>query len=127
MHKIEYFDDFDGLLISIEGEPSLEEFLQITEKTAAFHPSRANIDAIYDLSKLDASVVTSDFLRSFVYEIPSETVEKRAGANVAYVALSPLTFGMTRIFQAFIADFPTNTCTFYTIDEAKDWIISNKK
>jgi hypothetical protein len=126
MHRIEYFDDFDGLLINIEGEPSMEELLQIIEKIAAFNPSRTNIDAIYDLSELDASMVTSDFLKSFVYQIPPETVEKRTGASVAYVAQDALTFGMTMVHQALITNLPINTSVFHTVDEAKDWIISNK-
>jgi len=126
MHRIKYFDDFDGLLINIEGEPSLEELLQIIEKITVFNPLRTNIDVIYDLSKLDASVVTSDFLKSFVYQIPSETVEKRAGASVAYVAQDALTFGMTMVHQALITHLPINTSVFHAVDEAKDWIISNK-
>jgi len=126
MHRIEYVDDFDGLLIHIDGEPSVEELLQIVEKAAAFNPSRANIDTIYDLSKLDASVVTSDFLKSFVNQIPSETIGKRAGANIAYVAQEPLTFGMAMVHQALLANFPINTAVFHTVDEAKSWVLSSR-
>ena len=126
MHRIEYVDDFDGLLIKIDGVPSVEELLEIVEKAAAFNPSRTNIDTIYDLSKLDASVVTSDFLKSFVNQISSETTKKRAGASVAYVAQEPLTFGMAMVHQALLAKFPINTGVFHTVDEAKSWVLSSK-
>lgn len=126
MHKIEYLDDFDGLLISMDGEPSVEELLQIVEKAASFTPTRTNIDAIYDLSELDASVVTSDFLKSFINLISPETIEKRAGANVAFVAQKALTFGMAMVLKALLANFPVNTGVFHTVDEAKGWVLGNK-
>lgn len=48
--------------------------------------------------------------------------EKNQNMQVAFVSISPLVFGLCRMYESFYSDGPWQTRVFKTLEEARKWL-----
>lgn len=83
----------------------------------------AGMSILYDLTELDPNSLTTTVIRNYVQRIRDHPAPAAERVRVAFIAPTPLAFGMMRMFEAF-ADFevPRDRAVFRSMDEARAWL-----
>lgn len=93
-------------------------------RIAASDPRYApGMSIIYDLTELDADSLTGQMIREYVQRIRDNPQPAADKVRVAFVAPTPVAFGMLRMFET-VASFevPRDRAVFRTMEEARDWL-----
>ena len=108
----------------IEGPVDTKELLRELE-TLLDHPDfRPGLNGITDLRKSEMDTFTEDVQR--VAEFFIRHREQVGASRTAIVLSGFVTYGMTRMFQAFADDSSVETQIFQDMDEAIEWIESGE-
>jgi len=83
----------------------------------------AGMSILYDLTELDPKSLTTTTIRRYVQRIRDHPAPAAEQVRVAFIAPSPVVFGMIRMFEA-VASFevPRDRAVFRTRDEALAWL-----
>lgn len=112
------------IVITIEGLFSADEFIEIMEQIVTSKEYPANINAVYDLTRMSFDNISSGFLQSLNI-LAKKYGNARRGAKTAYVCPKDLQFGMARTWEVFIDDVPVTTMVTRSMEEALSWINGN--
>ncbi|MCC5886962.1 MAG: hypothetical protein JJT88_11070 [Gammaproteobacteria bacterium] len=83
----------------------------------------AGMSILYDLTDLDPRSLTTATIRKYVQRIRDHSAPAAERVRVAFIAPSPVAFGMIRMFEAFASfEVPRDRAVFRTMDEALAWL-----
>lgn len=78
---------------------------------------------VYDLTELDANSLTTAVVRNYVQRIRDNPAPAAERVRVAFIAPSPVAFGMIRMFEALASSrVPRDRAVFRTMEEALAWL-----
>ena len=114
----------DLTIITVIGNPGLEEYLKVTKK---FYEKEVTKYALIDMSESDVSSVSPTDIQTVAFT-PPEYSKKRAGGKTAIVAPKDITFGLSRMYETMkeMQNLPFPTMAFRTQEEAYDWLFSSE-
>lgn len=109
----------------IEGAVDTDELLKELDTLIKQPDFRPGLNGITDLRKSEMDTFTDDVQRVAEFFIKHR---EQVGASKTAIVLSGfVTYGMTRMFQAFADDSSVETQIFQDMDEALEWIESGKE
>jgi hypothetical protein len=121
--NIDFAGPHSPLIITIKGELTADNVVEILETITNAEDYPANINAVYDFTQMTFDNITNEFLQELDYRIQRENSD-RVGVKTAYVCPKDLQFGMIRAWEAFIDDLPVETLVTRSMDEALSWVMS---
>jgi hypothetical protein len=88
------------------------------------HPRYApGMAIVYDLTELDAESLDARVLREYVKRMQDHPLPVTRPMRVAFVAPTPLAFGMLRMFETIASlEVPRERAVFRTIQDARAWL-----
>jgi len=108
------------LHIVLHGSVTLDEFADVLETITHTEEYPPDVPAIWDLSALDTSdldISMIELLNDIRKRFPERGLTK-----LAIVASSELTFGLSRMYEAFSADLPQMLRVFKDTGSAELWL-----
>jgi hypothetical protein len=122
-YRIE-FSDGGHVTIETSGRADLATFIRYhieLVEDARFRPGMA---ILVDLSELDTRQLSGEDVRAVANDAVSRG-DRIGPAAIAVVGSETATFGLARMWQAFIEGAPFRSKVFHTRDEATDWLRSS--
>jgi len=103
-----------------EGKLSVPE---ITEAVQALYEGVPTSNILWDLSSADTSELRTDDIQG-IASFVKRRAHSRVGGKTAIVAGGDLSFGLSRIYEAYAAmeGQQSEVRTFRSVDEAKQWL-----
>jgi hypothetical protein len=121
--KIDFTGPHSPIIITITGKLTTEDVAEMLEQIVDSEDYPANVNAIYDFTRMSFENITSDFLKSLDYQIQRGDL-RRAGAKTAYVCPEDLKYGMIRVWEVLIDDLNVETLVTRSMEEALNWVNS---
>ena len=118
-----YIKDKDYLLAKIEGILDWEELKLVAKKITSSNEFPANVNTIYDLTKMDFSNITAEFEEKL---IRFRKQLDRGDAKIACVVSSDVGFGMGRMYEVLSDKLPQQVRIFKKQEEAQHWLTPDK-
>lgn len=110
----------DLTVYTVTGASAADEFIKAIEAFFSEAPTRL---VLWDFSRADISRMASDDIRA-VADIVRDKAERRAGGKTALLMPTDISFGLGRMFQAFLGsdDLPYEFTAFRGMPEARKWL-----
>jgi hypothetical protein len=109
----------EGLTVFVaDGRLSVDD---IVEAITSFYKKGKTKDSLWDLRAALLENFPSDGAQK-ISQVASRYKQQRQGGKTAIVASRDLDYGISRMHQAYMADFPWELEVFRSIEEACDWI-----
>ena len=105
----------------MSGDLSVEEYAAVSKAIVSSDSHPPNIRSIWDLTGLNFSAMSREFLDRLVrvrYSMP-----KRHPARLAFVVANDLGFGMSRMFEIVGEHLGDETMVFRDLSEAEEWLL----
>ena len=107
------------VICRVSGTPRAEDFVAATREWLSSPKFIPGMDRVTDLSELDATAVSSDFIERIATAGAGFGDKKNVGRLVMVTGDSPLKFGLSRMFAShFSADVEAPFHFFKTLDKA---------
>lgn len=107
------------LLVTITGQLDMAALQLAAQKIASSNEFPANVNTIYDMTKMDFSNITTEFEEN-VIKLRKQL--DRGDAKIACVTPTDVGFGMGRIYEVLSSNLPQQVRVFRTFEEAINWI-----
>ncbi len=98
------------------------EFLAAYEKLYADPDFDLSFDILVDLRKAESVSRSAAALQSLASSIVPRYERSKSPIKLVFVAKTDVSYGMSRMFQAFADTLPGESMVFRTMDEALDWL-----
>ena len=109
------------LTITTSGPVFVEGFARLIDDVLADARYRRGMAVLVDHAEADFSAVRPDEMQAVAQMLVD--LDDRVGASrLAVVASSPASFGLVRVFQAYVDAAQVDVSLFYTRAEAEDWL-----
>lgn len=115
-------DDGTGVLLTASGVVTDEEYIAAMKEHLSNNELLQRLKySLSDYSPAQKILVSADAIQR-VAELCKKTAASHPEVIVAQVGESDLIFGLSRMFQAYIADLPWEIRLFRTRPEAEAWL-----
>jgi hypothetical protein len=105
-------------VFTAEGPLSVDD---IVEAITSFYKNGRTKDSLWDLRKALLKDYPAEGAQR-ISQVASVYRQERAGGKTAIVAPRDVVYGISRMHQAYMADFPWKLEVFRTIDDACGWL-----
>ena len=100
------------------GPVSVED---VVDAITSFYENGKTLDSLWDLRDAQLKDFPTDGARK-ISQVASQYKQERAGGKTAIVAPRDVDYGISRMHQAYMADFPWEFEVFRSIDDACGWL-----
>ena len=122
MISCRYRQDIDAVLFEISGEFTLAEYLDAMNEFQQSAHFRPGIHSIWDFRKLTVASMPDEDLRA-IAEYQKKIASTRGPSwKAALVVASDLSYGLSRMFEAYSDTAPNQVTVFRSMEEAVNWI-----
>ena len=122
--KYKYHKEKDILLVTAEGEVSLDDLDRLLNDITRSTEFPPDIRTIWDIRKAKLPPSNTDYEERYV------TIRKkypeRGNARIAYVADKDLSFGMARKFEMLSDILPQRMEVFRDFSKAEEWLLTEE-
>ena len=119
---IEYDDEIDALIVTVEGELCFELYKSVIEAIMKAPEFRPNINVLYDARNVSISLLTSSEIREVSDYARSIAPRRGTSWKAAIVVSGMVTYGLARMFEIMSDDSPFITSVFREIEKARAWV-----
>lgn len=115
----------DLVLFEINGEFTLAAYLEAMNEFQQSEHFRPGIHAIWDFRKLTGASIRDEDLRT-IAEYQKKIASTRGPSwKAALVVASDLSYGLSKVFEAYSDTAPNQVMVFRNMKEAEAWILSD--
>ena len=121
---LSYIDNNKGIYVSLEGEVTLNDFISAASDAYSEEHIQDQKYQIIDFTNCSSfNLSTNDMLE--IAKIDKKASIKNPSIRIAIIAPNDLTFGMSRVYEAYADDTGFDIKVFRNSNDAKLWIEKN--
>ncbi len=119
------YDEIKNILFgSIEGRVTIEDLRRALVGITESGDYPADVRALWDLRKLDFTLIDSKFGEQLVALRKRNT--KRGNARIAIIAETDLSFGMSRMYEMLSDGLPQQIMVFRDYSRGEAWLLDKR-
>jgi len=125
--EIKYDSTIDAIVMSATGKISYDDITNLTENIVTHTQFRTNINQLFDITdgEFNLSIDEIEQIAQDYLGISELLGHER---RYAIVVSREVDYGMTRQYEVFFNAGPgVETCGFRSLDEARQWLQTNKR
>lgn len=117
-----YRSDLDAVHFEISGDFTLTEYLEAMKAFLESERFRPGIPSIWDFRQVEEASITGEDLRAIAGYQEQIAANRGPTWRVALVVASDLSYGLSRMFEAYAKSAPNEVTVFRSMEEAEAWI-----
>lgn len=120
---IQIDDKKNVAIITMTGKPDKDLILKGFDETVKDERYKPGMGRLWDFRKADLSLLESSSIIAMV-DYTTQLPPGISDVKVAFLVARKLEYGLARMFEAFSEDANTSVRSFYSMDEALEWVTS---
>jgi hypothetical protein len=121
--SIQFDEEKRIAIVTMTGKPDRALILKAFDETIGNERYKPGMGRLWDFQKADLSLLESSSIISIV-DYTSNCLPDISNVKIAFLVARKLEYGLARMFETFSEDAKTSVRSFYSMDEALEWITS---